>query len=140
VAQVDLIEETFIAADPALVAAAVHERDFVAALWPDLELTIFMDRGLDGVRWTAAGALVGSCEVWLEPSSDGVIVHTYVRCEPTGGSGTSPIILRPRAAAQEAGSRARHAKRVLWALKDRLEAGRAPGGPAVGASPAAGKA
>jgi hypothetical protein len=130
VAQVDLIEETFIAAAPALVAAAVHEPGFVAALWPDLQLTVFMDRGLEGVRWTAAGALVGSCEVWLEPSGDGVIVHTYVRCDPPG-DGTRPAILPPRAAARETGSRARHAKQVLWALKDRLEAGRRAGEPGI---------
>ena len=137
-AQVDLIEETYIAAAPAVVAAAVHDPAFAAALWPDLDLTVFMDRGLEGVRWTAAGALVGSCEVWLEPFSDGVVVHTYVRCDPTGGAGAAVIILPPRAALREAGSRARHAKQVLWRLKDRLEAGRAAGEPAVGAGRPAG--
>ncbi|HEV7825729.1 MAG TPA: polyketide cyclase / dehydrase and lipid transport [Mycobacteriales bacterium] len=124
-AQVDLIEETFVAAAPERVAAAVHEHGFGAELWPDLRLVVFMDRGLEGVRWTAAGALTGSCEVWLEPYADGVIVHTYLRCDPSGGP------LRPREAVREVQRRARHAKQVLWALKDRLEAGRTVGGPAA---------
>lgn len=128
-AQVDLIEETYVAAAPAVVAAAVHAPAFVAELWPDLRLSVFMDRGLEGVRWTAAGPLAGSCEVWLEPHGDGVIVHTYVRCDPADGTA-----LAPRAAAREGRDRARHAKRVLWAVKDRLEAGRAAGEPAVGSA------
>jgi hypothetical protein len=127
VAQVDLIEETFVAAAPDRVAAAVHERAFAAELWPDLRLAVFMDRGTEGVRWTAAGALAGSCEVWLEPYAGGVIVHTYLRCDPAGAP------LAPREAAREVRRRARHAKRVLWAVKDRLEAGRTVGGPAAGA-------
>jgi hypothetical protein len=125
VAQVDLIEETFVAAAPERVAAAVREHGFGAELWPDLRLAVFMDRGTEGVRWTAAGPLTGSCEVWLEPYGDGVIVHTYLRCDPSDGP------LPPRDAVREVQRRARHAKRVLWALKDRLEAGRTVGGPAV---------
>ena len=128
-AQVDLIEETYIAAAPAMVAAAVHEPAFVAELWPDLRLAVFMDRGLEGVRWTAGGPFTGSCEVWLEPYGDGVVVHTYLRCDPPAG-----VVLTPRAAVREIRNRARHAKRVLWAVKDRLEAGRAPGAPAAGSA------
>jgi hypothetical protein len=126
VPQVDLIEETYIAAAPDAVAATVHAPAFAADLWPDLDLTVFMDRGVEGVRWTAAGPLTGSCEVWLEPHGDGVIVHTFVRCDFSG----EPFA--PRAAGREIRDRARHAKRVLWRVKDRLEAGRAPGEPAVG--------
>jgi hypothetical protein len=126
VAQVDLIEETYIAATPALVAAAVHDPDFGVELCPDLRLAVFMDRGVEGVRWTASGALIGSCEAWLEPHADGVIVHTYLRCDPPDGP--MPV----REAVREVQRRARHAKGVLWALKDRLEAGRGPGEPAAG--------
>jgi hypothetical protein len=132
VPQIDLIEETYIAAAPALVATAVGASAFTDRLWPDLALTVFMDRGEAGIRWTATGALVGSCEIWLEPHGDGVIVHTYLRTDPTAsGSGTEPATLAPRAVLREVRRRARHAKAELWRLKDTLEAGRRPGEPAA---------
>jgi hypothetical protein len=123
VAQIDLIEETFVAASPALVSAAVRDPSFTAALWPDVRLAVFMDRGDAGVRWTAAGGLTGSAEIWLEPYGDGVIAHTFLRADP-------PAPLHWRAAVKEAQRRARHAKAVWWRLKDAVEAGRAPGTPA----------
>jgi hypothetical protein len=126
VAQIDLIEETYVAASPALVVAAVREPAFAAALWPDLHLAVFMDRGDAGLRWTATGALTGSCEIWLEPHGDGVIAHTYLRAEAPGP-------MDWRAASREVQRRARHAKTVWWQLKDAAEAGRAPGTRAAGA-------
>jgi hypothetical protein len=133
VPQIDLIEETYLAVTPARVAAAIREPAFTDALWPDLRLAVFMDRGDAGVRWTATGALVGSCEIWLEPHGDGVIAHTYLRTDATApGNGTEPVALPPRAALRELRARARHAKRVWWRLKDALEGGRAAGEPAVG--------
>lgn len=132
VAQIDLIEETFFAVSPARVAAAIREPAFTGALWPDLRLSVFMDRGDAGMRWTAVGALVGSCEIWLEPHGDGAIAHTYLRTDVTAaGSDTEPAVLAPRAALRELRKRARHAKQTWWTLKDTLEAGRAPGQPAV---------
>jgi hypothetical protein len=133
VPHVDLIEETFLAVAPELVSAAIREPEFVAALWPDLNLTVFMDRGPDGVRWAATGALVGSVEVWLEPFADGVMAHTFVRADLSRkGSATEPVAdLHWRKAVAEHQRRARRAKTVWWSVKDRLEAGRAPGEPAV---------
>jgi hypothetical protein len=119
----DLIDETFVVADPDVVAAAFADERRWREWWPGLQLTVFMDRGREGVRWSVAGELVGSSEVWLEPHSDGVIVHYYVRCDPAAGRRT------PRAGAR---LRRRHAvrwKRHVNALKDELEAGRAPGEP-----------
>jgi hypothetical protein len=133
VPHVDMVEETFLAVTPAAVAAAVRDPEFTAALWPDLELTVFADRGDTGLRWAATGALVGSCEVWLEPHGDGVLAHTYLRADVTAPSGpTAPVALSARRSQAEQQRRARHAKQVWWALKDRLEAGRLPGEPAVG--------
>ena len=131
-AQIDLIEETFVAAAPTLVAAAVRDPAFARELWPDLTLTVFMDRGDAGMRWAAVGALAGSCEVWLEPCGDGVLAHTYLRADVTApGSDTEVVVLPWRSAAAEVARRARHAKAVWWSLKDAVEAGRAPGTPAV---------
>jgi hypothetical protein len=131
--QVDLVEETFIAAAPALVEARIREPEFTARLWPDLRLAVQADRGVEGLRWTASGALVGSTEIWLQAYRDGVLVHTYLRCDPTrSGRPTEAVQVSQRAATRELHKRAKYAKRVLWELKDSVEAGRRPGEPAVG--------
>ena len=118
--QLDLIDETFVVADPARVAAAVRDPARWPGWWPDLTLGVFQDRGDAGVRWNVRGALTGSMEVWLEPYGDGVVVHHYVRCDPAGGG---PV------GARERRRRQRHAKRVFWALKDELEGDRRAGEP-----------
>ena len=120
----DLVDETFVVAAPAAVAAAVRDPDRWARWWSDLRLDVFQDRGEAGVRWNVRGALTGSMEVWLEPYGDGVILHHYVRCDLTGDRRLSPA-----AAARLRRRRERHGKRVFWALKDELEAGRPAGQP-----------
>jgi hypothetical protein len=124
VAQLDLVDETFVVASPAKLARLVRNPARWRQWWPDLELDVFQDRGEQGMRWNVRGALTGSMEVWLEPHGDGVVVHYYLRCDPPGGR-----VLRPRAAQRELRRRAHRAKRVFWAVKDQVEAGRAPGEP-----------
>jgi hypothetical protein len=129
---VDLIDETFVVADPDAVAAVVADPRRWEAWWPDLRLTVFMDRGREGVRWSVAGRLVGSSEIWLEPFGDGVIVHYYLRCEPAAPR-RHRLPDRPRRAAR-AGARLRHRRAIAWkrqvnSLKDEFEAGRLPGEP-----------
>lgn len=119
---VDLIDEAFVVADPAVLAAVVHDPERWRAWWPDLTLTVFMDRGERGIRWSATGALVGSIELWLEPFGDGVIVHHYLRADPAR-AGADPVRVRRRHALAW--------KRSVNALKDELEAGRASGEPRV---------
>ena len=119
-AQLDLVDETFVVADPARVAAAVRDPARWQRWWPDLRLGVFQDRGDAGVRWNVRGALVGSMEVWLEPWGDGVLLHHYVRCDPPGGGPVGP---------RERRRRERHAKAVFWALKDELEGDRRAGEP-----------
>ncbi|CAN5247416.1 hypothetical protein BH20ACT5_BH20ACT5_14310 [soil metagenome] len=126
--QVDLIDETYVVAPPARVAAIVGDPASWRRWWPDLRLRVTQDRGLAGVRWTITGALVGSMEVWLEAFADGVIVHYYLRADPTrSGSDTVIVWVTARAALAERRRRARRAKVIFWALKDRLEDDRAPG-------------
>lgn len=120
--EVDLIDETFVVADPAQLAAVVHDPARWRQWWPDLTLTVFMDRGEQGIRWSASGALVGSVELWLEPFGDGVIVHHYLRADPAR-SGADPVRLRRRHALAW--------KRSVNGLKDELEAGRPAGEPRV---------
>ena len=62
VPQLDLADDTFVVADPGRVADVVADPAQWARWWPELELTVFQDRGEKGIRWTATGALVGSCE------------------------------------------------------------------------------
>ena len=133
---VDLMDETFVVADASVLAARLREPGLVRRAWPGLDLVVFMDRGDAGIRWSITGDLVGSCEIWLEPYGDGVIVHYFLRADPTRrGSRTEPRAGAPRKLQREAVRIGReHATRwkaVLHALKDELEAGRAPGEPSV---------
>jgi hypothetical protein len=123
---VDLIDESFIVASPAAVAERLRNPRVWREWWPDLSLTVVMDRGLQGIRWSMTGALVGSCEVWIEVWKDGVIVHYFVRADPTRpGSDTESISGSPsrlaRLADRERRRRALAWKRRIFALKDELE-------------------
>jgi hypothetical protein len=137
---VDLIDESFIVAAPSELAAVVHDPQRWGAWWPGLQLTVFMDRGEQGVRWSVTGDLVGSAEIWLEPFGDGVVVHHYLRADPTRrGSRTEAVEGDPAKLARLADRiRRRHAlawKRSVNALKDELEAGRPPGTARPGVKP-----
>lgn len=116
---VDLVDETFIVAERALLAGRISDPALWRQWWPDLRLTVVTDRGLDGIRWSVAGALSGTAEIWLEPWQDGVIVHWFLRAQALVGRD---------------GERIRHRyatafKRRIHALKDDLERGRPAGLP-----------
>jgi len=135
---VDLVDETFVVAERTVLAAIVADPHRWRSWWPDLQLTVFMDRGLDGIRWSVTGAYVGSLEIWLEPSGDGVLLHHYARLDPvdrrTGGAlGPPSDVAGWRRAARARARMARAWKRDVWALKDELEADRAVGEPRPGA-------
>ncbi|HET8614055.1 MAG TPA: polyketide cyclase / dehydrase and lipid transport [Actinomycetales bacterium] len=115
---VDLVDDTFVACDPAVVARLVAEPGRWQRWWPGLRLTTTRDRGLKGRQWAVQGALVGTAEIWLEPWWDGVLVHFYLRGES-----------REHDRARQAW--AQEWKRHVHALKDELESGRAPGGLSV---------
>lgn len=133
---VDLVDETFVVAPPGVLAERLGRPALWREWWPELELTVFQDRGSAGVRWSVTGALVGTAELWLEPYADGTIVHYYLRATPTRrGSRTEPVGPRPAAAARlrrrVAEAYAHRVKRRLNALKDELERDRPPGMPAA---------
>jgi hypothetical protein len=116
---VDVIDETFLAVPAATVAAAFADPGAWRRFWPDLDLAVYADRGVEGVRWTVRGALVGTMEVWLEPMLDGTILHYFLRADfPPGVTGRS---LKEIARRQQA------AKAVALDLKFVLEDGRRPG-------------
>jgi hypothetical protein len=131
---IDLVDETFVAARPEAVAALVHDEARWSRWWPGLTLTVFMDRGFAGIRWSATGVAVGSCEIWLEAVADGVLVHYYVRLDPIEKHSGKPM-REPtdaagwRKAAALRAAWARDWKLNVWALKDELEGTRHPGDP-----------
>ena len=125
---VDVVDETFVAVPPAVLAAEFAVPGRWPVLWPDLRLAVMTDRGEAGIRWTVTGALVGSMEVWLEPVLDGTVLHYFLRADPPGPDGR-PAPLPWRRGVKEAQRRQKAAKAVAFACKARLEAGRAPGEP-----------
>ncbi|GAB2680251.1 polyketide cyclase / dehydrase and lipid transport [Thalassiella azotivora] len=128
---IDLVDDTFVAAPPTVVAGHVHDPSRWAVWWPDLGLVVSRDRGPKGVQWVVAGRArgwTGTAEVWLEPWGDGVLVHHYLRLDPVDGGDR----LSPRRADAERRRRALAWKAHVHALKDALERGRRPGEPVVG--------
>ena len=47
-------------------------------------MTVVENREDKGHRWTVAGALTGTMEIWLEPVLDGVVLHYFLHAEPSG--------------------------------------------------------
>lgn len=122
---IDIIDESFVVADPAVLAARFADAALWRAWWPDLELSVDRDRGRKGIRWAVRGALTGSAEVWLEPWQDGVIVHWYLRADPAGRT--------VRRAENVRRAYLLDYKRHIHALKDELERDRPVGAPRTGA-------
>ncbi|MEN3320228.1 MAG: polyketide cyclase / dehydrase and lipid transport [Mycobacterium sp.] len=81
---IQIADETFVAADPVEVGRAVGDRASWRRWWPDLLLTVVENREDKGHRWTVAGALTGTMEIWLEPVLDGVVLHYFLHAEPSG--------------------------------------------------------
>ncbi|MGE2730377.1 polyketide cyclase / dehydrase and lipid transport [Mycolicibacterium vaccae] len=81
---IQIADETFVAADPVAVGAAVADPASWRRWWPDLHLAVVEDRGELGHRWQVTGALTGTMEVWLEKVLDGVILHYFLHAEPSG--------------------------------------------------------
>jgi hypothetical protein len=81
---IQVADQTYVAADSALVGAAVADQSSWRRWWPDLRLQVAEDRAEKGIRWTVTGAVTGTMEIWLEPSLDGVVLHYFLHAEPTG--------------------------------------------------------
>lgn len=128
VSSIQVADQTFLAAPPAAVADVLADTASWRRWWPDLALDVREDRGDKGIRWTVAGPLTGTMEVWLEAAGDGVILHYFLHAEPRAAASLSP---RQLAAANRA--RRVAGKNMSFELKARLEAGR-PAGVAPAAS------
>lgn len=117
----DLVDETFIAVPPKLVATVFAEPAAWRRFWPDLLLEVYADRGDEGMRWTVRGVVVGTMEVWLEPMLDGTVLHYFLRVDLPDAT--------PRSLRREHTRRQLAAKSLSLGLKAQLENGRAPGCP-----------
>ncbi|KAA8962656.1 polyketide cyclase / dehydrase and lipid transport [Mycobacterium sp.] len=125
---VQIADETFVAADPARVGAAVADPPGWRRWWPDLRLEVVEERGDKGIRWAVTGPLTGTMEIWLEPLLDGVLLHYFLHAEPSGVSAwqlsrmnLAAMIHRRRVAA----------KKMAFEVKEALERSRP-----IGVSPA----
>ncbi|UQX87238.1 SRPBCC family protein [Jatrophihabitans telluris] len=122
--EIHLIDDTWIAASPERVRAAVADPDNWARWWPSVTLRVRRDRGLKGLQWDAGGNYTGTVELWLEPVRDGVVLHHFLRLNPARLSAHPRVRDGGRVARRRARTEQRlawHAKRVFWALKDDLE-------------------
>ncbi|MBC7302573.1 MAG: polyketide cyclase / dehydrase and lipid transport [Nocardia sp.] len=127
---IQVADQTFLAAPGAAIADVLSAPNNWRRWWPDLRLDVREDRGDKGIRWTVAGALTGTMEVWLEAVPDGAILHYFLHAEPAAES--------KAARAPAAANRARRVagRSMAFELKARLEAGRPAGvAPAVAATP-----
>lgn len=126
VSSIQVADQTFVAAAPEKVAARVSVPARWRAWWPDLVLDVREDRAEKGVRWTVAGPLTGTMEVWLEPVMDGTVMHYFLHAEPTG---VSPQTLGSLDLAGMNHARRLAGKAMTFEIKQQLEAGRAAGEP-----------
>ncbi|MFF5036555.1 hypothetical protein [Nocardia salmonicida] len=125
---IQVADQTFLAAPGAAIAEVLSAANNWRRWWPDLRLDVREDRGDKGIRWTVAGALTGTMEVWLEAVPEGAILHYFLHAEPAA----EPKSARGLAAANRARRVAGRA--MAFELKARLEAGRPAGvAPAVAA-------
>lgn len=113
-ATVHVAAEAYLAAPRSTVRHLLERTVLWELCWPGLVLEVTEDRAEKGVRWSVAGRLTGTAELWLEPWREGCIAHVYLRAKPSPGTG------RRRAGARTRGAGARARALLFWA-KDRLE-------------------
>jgi hypothetical protein len=120
VAQLDLVDQTWIRATPAQVAAAVAEPANWARWWPGFTLRTDELRGPQGARWSvlsiAGWEVRGRIEVWLRPDLDGVLLNFLAQLDRDDGADMTPP-QRDRLRMHLI----RQAKHNFWQLKDELE-------------------
>jgi hypothetical protein len=121
---VQIADETYVAADPARIGAAVGDRSSWRRWWPDLRLEVTQDRGPQGVRWTVAGPLTGTMEIWLEPMLGGALLHYFLHADP---SGMAPAQLAKLNLAKMTHRRRVAGKRMAFEVKTTLESSRPVG-------------
>jgi hypothetical protein len=127
---VEISDETLVVVDRVAIATVVSDPARWTQCWPDCEVAVVLDRGIDGMRWSVRGALVGYSEVRLLARPDGVVIHYVLAADPTvPGSRTEarsiPDSPRGRREVQDLRRRQLMAwKATVWAMMDSLGATR----------------
>jgi hypothetical protein len=121
---IQIADETFVEADPAEIGRAVSDPVSWRRWWPDLLLQVRENRGERGIRWTVAGALTGTMEIWLEPMADGALLHYFLHAEPAGAAAWQ--LARMNLAKMNHRRRVA-GKRMAFEVKTRLEQSRPVG-------------
>ena len=131
---VDLADESFVVADPAVLGRVVADPAAWRRWWPDLVLRPHEERGAQGVRWVVSGSLVGTAEVWLEPVRDGAVAHFFLKADPAeDGVALRGLRRRRLAVARRRELEVRLAwKAAVREMKRELEADREVGTPRTG--------
>lgn len=107
---IDISDEVFAVADPAAIADHIKDSGRLRDWFPGVTLAVLEDRGVNGMRWTATGAVNGTAEIWIEPVMDGAVLHTFLRGEVSSPKAW-PLTV----------------KKAAFSIKDALEAGRIVG-------------
>ena len=124
---VEIVDETLVVVDRGTMAAVVADRRRWREWWPDLEVTVVLDRGMEGMRWSVRGALVGYTDVRLVLDPGGVVVQYSLTADPTvPGSPSTPRAMpdSPRGQREIQALRQRQIlawKRTVWTIKEALE-------------------
>lgn len=123
---IDVMDSTWLAARPSIVAAIVSQPANWRLWWPGLDLRVDEWRKEKGMRWyvdsVEAGrdiGLAGSAEVWLEPMHEGVVAHFFLRLDP--GTGHE---LTWRRRDRITHHYRRRTKDAFWGLADELDPAR----------------
>jgi hypothetical protein len=119
---VDVVDSTWIGVAPGAVAPVLADASRWSQWWPDLDVRASEYRGVKGMRWLVRsaerGRFSGSMEIWLEPVSDGVVAHYFLRLDATGEAPSS------RERERLVHHYRTQTKRAMWALCDIVDPGR----------------
>ena len=120
-AQLEIVDRTWIAAPPSRVASALADPRDWAIWWPRLRLVVREQRGVRGVRWTVTAPedhASGTMEIWVQACFEGAVVHYFLRLDPRSpGDGE----WRPRRRRRLRLRYSVRTRRLLWTIKDQLE-------------------
>ncbi len=85
---VDIMDSTWVRARPQAVGVIVADPTLWRRWWPGLDLAATEQRGEKGIRWDVASVdgvagMTGTAELWLQAQGDGVVVHFFLRLDPS---------------------------------------------------------
>lgn len=126
-ASILIVDETVVVVSREVLAVALADRTRWSAWWPGLEVTVAVDRGVEGMAWAVMGELVGSADVRLLGNEGGVLIRYVLDADPARpGSRTVGRRLpdSPHGRRQRESMRRRQQlawQNALWSLREELE-------------------